>query len=377
MLRFAPYGFSAVSVLALAAVASRSGAQHVVQSERHAYHVETVVEGLSHPWGMAFLPNGDLIVTERVGRLRLVRGGKLDPQTIQGVPAVRTGGQAGLMDVALHPNFATNRLVYLSYSKPGLRGATTAVIRGRFDNHRLADVQEIFVAKAWSYSTRHFGSRMAFDRNGFLFITVGERGSKDNAQKLSNHNGKHIRLHDDGRVPRDNPFIGKKGALPEIFSYGNRNPQGLALHPVTGELWSSEHGPMGGDEINVIQAGRNYGWPAITYGIDYNGRPISDFKEKPGMEQPQFFFLPSIGTSGLAIYNGDAFPNWRGDVFVGGLVGQHLARIHFRAGATPTHEKLNALSQRIRDVRVGPDGLIYLLTDAPNGRILRLSPTFR
>ena len=365
---------SACAALLIAAHTAGAQSKRVFQSARHAYVVDTVATGLSHAWGMAFLPDGDILVTERDGRLRLIRRGQLLQQAIIGVPKVRAVGQGGLLDVAIHPQFATNRLVYLSFSKPGLfLRATTAVVRGRLDGLRLVNVEEIFVAKAWGWRTGHYGSRLAFDRNGFLFISVGERQEMREAQKLSNHQGKIIRLHDDGRVPADNPFVGRNDALPEIYTYGNRNPQGLTFHPETGELWASEHGPMGGDEINLILPGRNYGWPEVTYGINYTGQPISDLTHKEGMEQPRHFFVPSIATSGLAIYHGDAFPNWRGDAFVGGLVGMRVARVSLRDPAAP-HERLLEINQRIRDVRVGPDGLLYILIDSPNAPVLRLRP---
>ena len=345
----------------------------VQRSQLHSYRIVRVVEGLDYAWGMAFLPDGDILVTERDGALRIIRGGTLDTQRVSGVPAVRATGQGGLLDVAIHPQFATNRFVYLSFSKPGDAGATTAVVRGRLEGHALAGVEEIFEAKAWTRGAGHFGSRLAFDRDGYLFISVGERQIMKDAQRLDTHQGKIIRLHDDGRVPKDNPFAGRADALPEIFAYGIRNPQGLTIHPATGDLWESEHGPRGGDEINVIRAGRNYGWPLITHGIGYDGIPISEFKEKEGMETPLFAFVPSIGTSGIAIYEGDAFPNWRGDVFVGGLVGEELARVRF-GGTTPQYEQLVRVRRRIRDVRVGPDGLLYVLVDATDSPLLRLEP---
>jgi glucose/arabinose dehydrogenase len=340
----------------------------------HAYRVVTVASGLSSPWGLAFLPSGEMLVTEKGGTLRLVRGGQVERTPISGVPSVWSRGQGGLMDVALHPEFARNRWVYLSFSKPGLRGATTAVVRGRFDGRTLTDVEEIFVADAWAFAGVHFGSRLLFDRDGFLHITVGERGSMRDAQNLSNHHGKHIRLHDDGRVPSTNPFVGRAGAKPEIYSYGHRNPQGLALHPVTGAIWSAEHGPRGGDELNVVRAGANYGWPVITYGINYDGTTISNETTRQGMEQPLFYFVPSIATSGLAIYHGDAFPNWRGDAFIGGLAGTQLARVTTGSPGAPRHEKLVQMGLRIRDVRIGPDGMIYLLAEGERGVILRVEP---
>lgn len=358
--------------------ASAPAESPVYRSQHHDFRVITVVEGLEHPWGMAFLPGGDILVTERPGRLRIVRGGVLDPKPVAGVPEVAAVGQGGLLDVALHPDFERNRLVYLSYSKPDPRGATTAVVRGRFEGDRLVDVEEIFEADARSDRSVHFGSRLVFDGKGHLFISIGERGVMQEAQNLANHQGTIVRLHDDGRVPADNPFVGREDARPEIYAYGIRSPQGLALHPTTGELWEAEHGPRGGDEINLILPGRNYGWPVITYGINYNGQPISDITEKEGMEQPLHYWVPSIATSGLAFYTGDRFPHWKGDVFVGGLAGMHLARVRFQ-GTTPVEQEklLTELGHRIRDVRSGPDGYLYLLVDAPNAPMLRLEPAGR
>jgi aldose sugar dehydrogenase len=348
------------------------GAAHT--SQHHSFRVETVVTGLEHPWSVAVLPDGDLLITERPGRLRMVRNGALLAEPVAGVPTVHARGQGGLLDVVLHPGFATNRLVYLSYSKPGPDGATTAVVRGRLEDDRLNDVEEIFEAKAWTNAGQHFGSRMVFDRDGYLYVTVGDRGSMREAQNLGNHQGGVLRLHDDGRVPADNPFAGRQDALPEIWTHGNRNIQGMAVHPVTGAIWATEHGPRGGDELNLIQGGRNYGWPTITYGINYNGSPITDIQEHEGMEQPVHYWVPSIATSGTTIYAGDRFPAWRGDFFVGGLAGQHLARI--RVGSdnrvVETERLLEGIG-RIRDVRTA-DGYIYVLIDHADAPLLRIEP---
>jgi glucose/arabinose dehydrogenase len=371
------YGIGRLTVLALAvaACAPDSATTQGQTSGGHDYRVVTVAEGLEHPWGMAFLPDGAILVTERPGRLRMIRNGVLLPEAIEGVPAVHARGQGGLLDVALHPGFETNRLVYLSFSKPGAGGATTAVIRGRLEGLRLTDVEEILEADAWSGAGVHFGSRMVFDRDGYLYVSIGDRGTMRNAQDLTNHAGTILRLHDDGTAPDDNPFTGRSDARPEIWAYGIRSPQGLAIHPGTGELWETEHGPRGGDEINLIQRGRNYGWPEITYGINYNGQPITDRTEAPGMEQPLHYWVPSIATSGLAIYAGDRFPGWRGSVFVGGLAAAHLARVAFD-GTTPADEErlLEGRGHRIRDIEIGPDGYIYVLVDAESAPLLRLEP---
>lgn len=371
-----PAAAVAIGALLASALATPAAAQAPVYSSKHYdYRVATVAEGLERPWSLAFLPGGDMLVTERPGRLRLIRDGKLVPQPIAGVPEVFARGQGGLMDVVLHPDFASNRLVYLSYSKPGPQGATTAVIRGRFEGDRLSGVEEIFEADAWSDRGHHFGSRMVFDRDGYLFVTVGERGTMENAQNLENHAGKVHRLHDDGRIPQDNPFVGHPTAEPSIYTYGNRSPQGLAVHPETGQLWESEHGPRGGDEINLVRPGANYGWPVITYGINYNGTIITDLTEKEGMEQPLHYWVPSIATSGLAFYDGDVFPAWKGSAFVGGMAGEQLARVTFDGTRSVEWEALmKEHGMGIRDVRVGPDGYVYLLINSDDAPVLRLEP---
>jgi glucose/arabinose dehydrogenase len=359
------------------------------KSALHDYRVVTVVDGLVQPWSIAFLPNGDMLITERPGRLRIVRQGKLLPQPVEGVPKVFVSSQGGLLEVMLHPNFASNRLVYLSYSKPGADDSqsTTALIRGRFENDRLTGVEEIFEAVA--RGRNHFSGKIAFDRNGFLFLTLGDRqvppeGNLEAhpAQDLSNHHGKIVRLHDDGRVPSDNPFVNRAGARPEIWSYGHRNAQGLAIHPETGDLWINEHGPQGGDELNRIQAGRNYGWPVVGFGVNYTtGLAIHSGTHREGMEQPAHVWVPSIGISGLLVYTGDRFPQWRGNMFAGGMVGQQLARLTLDGQRVIGRETLVPQMGRIRDVRQGPDGYIYLVTDDREGGkptpIFRMEPVER
>lgn len=339
------------------------------------FKVVTVAEGLSNPWSLAFLPDRSILITERSGTLRKFVDGKLLEKPIGGVPEVFSRGQGGLLDIALHPKFAENRWVYLSYSKPGPEGATTAVCRGKLGNESLQEVEEIFVASAWSKTTRHFGSRLLFDDQGYLFVTVGERGDMKRAQDPGDHAGTTLRLNDDGSVPKDNPFVGKAGFLPEIYSYGHRNAQGMVLHPETREVWQNEHGPRGGDELNIIKAGANYGWPKVTYGIDYNGSEISAQTEMPGMEAPLLHWTPSIAASGMEVYTGDVFPEWKGNVFVGALILAHLQRITLKDGK-PVHREqlLGGLKERIRYVRQGPDGFLYILTDTSRGRLLRLEP---
>lgn len=357
----------------------------VQRSAYHDYRVVTVAEGLVNPWSMAFLPGGDMLVTERPGRLRIIRNGKLLPEPVQGLPPVRAAGQGGLLDVVLHPAFASNRLVYFSYSKRNADTlGATAVARARFENDRLTNVQEIFQSSAWS-QRGHYGSRLAFDRNGFLFITLGDRqvppaGNLEAhpAQDLTTHHGKTIRLHDDGRVPADNPFVNRADALPQIWTYGHRNMQGLIIHPETGNVLVTEHGPQGGDELNLLEPGKNYGWPVIGFGVNYrSGAAIHSGTHRPGMEQPLHVWVPSIGAAGLLIYTGDRFPQWKGSVFAAGMVGEQLVRLTMEGRRVTNAETLVQRMGRIRDVRQGGDGYIYLAIEDRDGKptpILRLEP---
>ncbi|HEX7249605.1 MAG TPA: PQQ-dependent sugar dehydrogenase [Burkholderiales bacterium] len=360
----------------VAALAALSVQAQVHRSEEHAFRVVELVRGIEQPWSLAFLPDGRMLVTEKAGRLRIVQDGKLDPQPVSGLPEVTVRGQGGLMDVALHPRFAENGLVYLSYAARGADGVGTELARGRLAGHRLENVQVLFRQNPKGNAGQHFGSRIVFDRQGFLYLTLGDRGEKERAQKPDDHAGSVIRLHDDGRVPQDNPFVGKAGWKPEKYTLGNRNQQGAALHPATGVLWSHEHGPQGGDEVNVIRAGANYGWPVITYGVNYGiGTKIGEGTAKPGMEQPLHKWVPSIAPSGMAFYTGDKFPKWRGDLFVGALRAELLVRLKLD-GEKVVHEErlLKGALGRIRDVRAGPDGFIYLLTDESRAALARLEP---
>ena len=355
-------------------------------AEGQRIRVVVVTRGLSHPWSLAFLPDPstplgasvNMLVTERTGQLRLIRNGVLDPQPIAGVPAVRSQGLSGLMDVALHPQFAQNRFVYLTYTKP-LQGTqnTLALARGRLDGQTLTDVRDVFVASAGTGGA----SRIAFGRDGTIFMTTGGGGDKG-AQDPNSHAGKVLRLRDDGSAPTDNPFVGRAGYKPEIYSLGHRNSIGLAIHPGTREPWQNENGPNGGDELNIIKPGRNYGWPIVSYGRTYPGARQSEIPWQEGFEQPAVFWVPSIAISGLAFYTGDRLPKWKGDVFVGGLrTGEipgtgHLERILFNEKMEELRREslLVDLRQRIRDVRQGPDQLLYLLTDADDGAVLRIEP---
>jgi glucose/arabinose dehydrogenase len=372
-----------VAAGALLLVASRNAARAAaadaapIRTEEHTVRARVLVQGLAHPWSIAFLPDGRMLVTEREGRLRIVRDGKLEPKPVSGVPAVAASGQGGLFDVVLHPKFADNGWIYLSYAARGPGGMGTEVVRARLAHDRLEDLKTIFQMQPKVSGGRHFGGRLVFDRQGLLYIALGERGDQDRAQRMDEHLGKIVRLHDDGRIPEDNPFRNRAGAKPEIFSLGNRNVQGAALHPATGELWANEHGPQGGDEINIIRAGVNYGWPVITYGRNYGtGTRIGEGTHKAGMAQPIHYWVPSIAPSGMAFYTGDKFPRWRGDVFVGALRDEMIVRLRFDGEKVVREERmLQGLLGRIRDVRQGPDGYLYLLTDESNGVIARLEPS--
>lgn len=380
-----------LALVLLAATATTATAQApTFKSALHDYQLVTVAEGLVNPWSMAFLPGGDMLVTERPGRLRLIKAGKLQEAPLDGVPKVAARGQGGLLDVVLHPAFASNRLVYLSYSKAMAdtgNAATTAVGRGRLEGNRLVDFTDIFVAQTRG-TTGHFGSRLAFDKDGFLFLTVGDRmvppaGNLEAhpSQDLSNHHGKVIRLHDDGRVPSDNPFVGREGARPEIWSYGHRNMQALVIHPVTGDVWITEHGPQGGDELNLIKKGANYGWPVIGFGVNYgSGSAIHGGTRRDGMENGVHVWVPSIGVSGMAYYSGDRFPAWKGNLFAGGMSGEQLARFTVDGQKAELAEVLVRRQGRIRDVRQGPDGSIYLAIEDRGGKptpIVRMEPVKR
>ena len=344
------------------------------ETAEHRFHLVRVVEGLEHPWGLAFLPDGRMLVTERPGRLLVVADGRLLPEPVAGLPAVEVDHQGGLLDVALHPAFAETGLVYLSYASPGEDGAATAVARGRLAGMRLKDVEEIYVALPRDSGGRHFGSRLLF-ADGYLFVTAGERGEPDRAQDPGDPAGSVIRLHDDGGVPADNPFAARADARPELYSIGHRNPQGLAREAATGRIYAIEHGPKGGDELNLIEPGVNYGWPVITYGKSYIGFSIGEGTHKEGMAQPVHYWVPSISPSGLMIYDGERFPAWKGSIFGGALSAELLVRLEIADGRVVTEERmLEDLEERIRDVRQGPDGLVYLLTDHPEGMLLRLEP---
>lgn len=357
---------------------ARPAEKTVVRSQEHDFLVETVVEGVETPWSIAFLPDGRMLVTEKVGRLRVVENGRLLPP-IGDLPAVSAQGQGGLLAVAVHPEHPKNGWIYLSYSDPGAEGtAMTAVVRGRLESGRLADQQTLFRAPAATYRRGgvHFGSRFVFDGRGHLFFSIGERGRPQDAQDLSRPNGKVHRIHDDGRVPADNPFLKAKDALPTIWSYGHRNPQGLARHPATGELWETEHGPRGGDELNVIAPGRNYGWPIITHGMNYDGTPITHLTARAGLEPPVTHWTPSIAVCAIDFYAGSRFPRWRNHLLVSSLAAEELRRLVLDGRKVGHQEVLFRGIGRIRDVVSGPDGHVYLALNGPD-RIARLVPVPR
>jgi glucose/arabinose dehydrogenase len=338
--------------------------------------VETVARGLVNPWGLAFLPDGRMLVTERPGRLRIVNSDGTLSAPVRGVPTVAAAGQGGLLDVAVDPAFASNALVYLSYAEPGEGGAGTSVARGRLVNDALEDLQVIYRQRPKVNGGGHFGSRLVFANDGALFITQGDRqGFRQRAQDLSAGMGKIVRVRPDGAIPPDNPFVGRDDAQPEIWSYGHRNAQGAALHPETGQLWTVEHGARGGDELNHPEAGRNYGWPVITYGRDYSGFRIGDGTAKEGMEQPVYYWDPVIAPSGMTFYTGDRYAGWTGSLLIGSLAPGGLVRLDLADGRVVKETRyLGELRERIRAVVQGPDGFVYLLTDNSAGRVLRLVP---
>ncbi|HAJ77146.1 MAG TPA: hypothetical protein DCM64_11925 [Gammaproteobacteria bacterium] len=363
-------------LLMTAAASTIAQSDDIYYAAHHNYRVVTVADGLLQPWSMAWLPGGDMLVTEKPGRLRIVRDGQLLPEAVPGVPEVLYTGQGGMFDVLPHPNFSENRWVYLSFAKPVGDSSSTAIVRGRFENDQLTNVVEIFTAQALGFG--HYGGKMVIDDDGYLFLTAGERQAPARgdltahpAQDLTNHQGVIIRLHDDGSVPDDNPFVGQDDALPEIWSYGHRSPQGLVIHPETGDLWESEHGPQGGDELNLIEPGNNYGWPVIGRGTNYGsiGSPIHAAIGQRGMEQPVHFWVPSIAASGLMVYTGDKFPGWYGSIISGALAGEQLARLHMSDDYREVivEETLAYNMGRLRDVRQGPDGYIYIAISDGNG----------
>lgn len=335
--------------------------------------VDTLTSALRNPWGMAWLPDGRMLITERAGEIRIIENGILSETRISGLPEVYARGQGGLMDIKLHPDYDQNGWIYISYSSPNPngQGGNTAIMRGRIRGNEWVDAEKLYQAEPYTTASVHFGSRIVFDDQGFIFFTIGDRGAMQNAQDLSFPTGKVHRLHDDGRVPADNPFVNQTGAIPSIWSYGHRNPQGLVRDSNTGKIWAHEHGPRGGDELNLVKKGLNYGWPVISYGINYDGTILTELTAKEGMEQPVHQWTPSIAPCGMAIYTGDAFPQWKGNLFVGALAFRYVARVKIEGDKFVEEEKLLDKVARVRAVEQGPDGFLYVATEGP-GMIMRL-----
>ncbi|WP_208982559.1 PQQ-dependent sugar dehydrogenase [Pannonibacter phragmitetus] len=368
--RLFPLGLAAL----MAGAAPAAIAQETVRSKAADFRIVEVATDLEHPWGLAFLPDGRMLVTERPGRLRIVGADGSLGEPLTGLPEIYDSGQGGLLDVILDPDFASNSTIYFSYSTPVERRGTTRIAKAKLTDTGLEGVTVLFTATTPGSNGRHFGSRLVIGTDGYLYASIGDHGADDTAQDLSLHSGKIIRITKDGAPAPDNPFLGTAGALPEIYTYGNRNPQGMTLTP-EGELWANEHGPRGGDEVNVITAGANYGWPVVTHGRAYSGLPMGEGKEKEGMTPPIQVYVPSIAPSGMAFYQGDAFKGWQGDLFIGALALTHLNRLDMENGKIVGEERLlEDKGWRIRDVRSGPDGFLYLLTDAPDGKLVRLEP---
>lgn len=346
----------------------------LVQSEELTFYVQTVAEDLGVPWGMAFLPDGHVLVSEREGTLHLFRDGEKLETPVANVPEVWARGQGGLLDVALHPEYEDNGWLYITYSKPGEEGANTALIRAQLNTETpaLENIEELYVGEPFSGRGQHFGGRIAFDPEGYLYFSIGDRGEMETAQDLSKSNGSVIRLHDDGSIPEDNPFVGEDGR-DEIFTYGLRNIQGMDVHPETGKIWTNEHGPRGGDEINVHEAGNNYGWPEITYGINYDGSIITEETEKEGMEQPVTYWDPSIAPSGLTFVTSDRYPEWNGDILNGALAFQLISRVVVDGYEFQKEERILEGIGRIRDVEEAPDGFVYFANES-NGTLNRIIP---
>ncbi len=329
------------------------------------YTVETLYESFNNPWGMAWLPDGRLLITERAGEILVFKNDKFTGEKLSGVPKVFNNGQGGLLDIQVHPNYASNGWIYISYAKPVDGGATTAIARFKLNGNQITNFTDLFTAKPYLPANYHFGSRIVFDKNNYLFFSSGERGTQPKVQELNNDHGKIHRLHDDGRIPSDNPFVGQKDANPSIWTLGHRNPQGMVYDPATDRIWAAEHGPKGGDELNLIEKGKNYGWPKTSYGINYDGTILTEFKELPGIENPKRYWVPSIGPCGITIVNSPKYPQWKGNILVGALAFRHVARVQLDGTKYVTEEKLLDGKGRVRHVAQSPDGFIYVITEGP------------
>ena len=370
----ATVGFAAPTIVR-AQGRPQDGQQGAVKSAKASFQLVTLSHDLEQPWSMSFLPDGRMLITERPGRLRVFANGKLERTPLAGVPQVHTGSQAGLLDVCLHPRFAQNRVLYLSYMSPGAGGPTATVARAELGDGGLRGTRVIFEALPRRRGNANLGSRIVFDRAGLMYVSCGDRFQMELAQDLRDCAGKIVRLRDDGSIPPDNPFVGRPDVRPEIFSWGHRNPQGLALNPATGRIWEVEHGPKGGDELNVLKAGANYGWPRVTWGTNYDGSIITNTRHLDGMEDALRTWVPSISPCGLTFYTGDQFPNWKGSLFTGALSAYALFRIEVDGERYVSEERLiEGRLPYIRDVRQGPDGLLYLVTHSDDGGLFRLEP---
>ena len=335
--------------------------------------IDTLATGLESPWGLEFLPDERILIVERSGSLRIWEDGQLHSEPVPGLPEIWAHGQGGLLDVAMHPDYEQNQWLYFAYSAPGPGGGNTAIGRGKLLDHQIVDFEQLFHGYPLSSGGAHFGSRIVFDSENYLFTTIGDRGVMNDAQNIENHRGTVLRMYDDGSVPQDNPFVNEPGARPEIWSYGHRNIQGMVIHPETGDLWTHEHGPKGGDEINVVLKGENYGWPLATFGINYNGTVITNDTTLPGKVDPIMHWTPSIAPCGLDIVTSDKYPQWKGNLLVGALAGQHIHRVVIEGREVVETEKLLQDFARFRAIRQGPDGYIYILTESP-GLFVRLLP---
>lgn len=338
------------------------------------FTVQTLYESFTNPWGMAWLPDGRMLVTERSGEILVFKDDKYTGEKLSGVPKVFANGQGGLLDIQLHPDYNTNKWIYIAYSKPVDGGATTAIARFKLNGNQVTDLSDLFTAKPYIPASFHFGSRIVFDKDKYMYFAVGERGTQPKVQELNNDHGKIHRLHDDGRVPSDNPFAKQQGANASIWTYGHRNPQGMVYDAATNRIWAAEHGPKGGDELNLIEKGKNYGWPKTSYGINYDGTVLTPNKELPGIENPARYWVPSIGPCGIALVTSKRYPEWKGNILVGALAFRHVARVQLDGTKYVSEEKLLDGMGRVRHVAESPDGYIYVITEGP-GLLLKLVPT--